>query len=151
MTIEIRQATIADRDELVRFNEAMARETEGKALDRGQLARGVDAVLGDSSKGFYLVATNEGRVAGGLLITTEWSDWRNAYFWWIQSVFVEPAYRRKGVYTQLHRWVEETARSRRDVCGLRLYVDRDNARAQATYESLGMTRARYDFYELTLR
>jgi GNAT superfamily N-acetyltransferase len=147
MLIRIRTATRDDRDALVRFNAAMARETEGKALSVETLQRGVDAVFADANKGFYLIADSGDRPAGALLVTTEWSDWRNAYFWWIQSVYVLPEYRRQGIYTQLHRHVETMAASRPDVCGIRLYVDRDNARAKTTYERLGMKPARYDFYE----
>jgi GNAT superfamily N-acetyltransferase len=149
-TISIRKATRDDREALVRFNEAMARETEAKSLPRRTLTAGVDAVLGDRNKGFYLVATIEDQPVGGLLVTSEWSDWRNAFFWWIQSVYVEPPYRKMGVYAELHRRVEDTARSRGDVCGIRLYVDHDNARAKTVYERLGMTRGRYDLYETML-
>ncbi len=149
-TIHIREATRDDRDALVRFNEAMARETEAKTLPRDRLSAGVDAVLGDRHKGFYLVATIEDLAVGGLLVTSEWSDWRNAFFWWIQSVYVEPRCRKMGVYTELHRRVEKIARSRGDVCGIRLYVDRNNTQAKATYERLGMKRGRYDFYERML-
>ena len=149
-TIHIREATKDDRGALVHFNEAMARETEAKRLPRDRLSAGVDGVLRDRNKGFYLVATIEDLAVGGLLVTAEWSDWRNASFWWIQSVYVEPRYRKTGVYTELHRRVEEMARSRGDVCGIRLYVDHNNTRAKATYERLGMKRGRYDFYERML-
>ncbi len=150
MSLRIRQATKNDRGTLIHFNEALARETEGKTLARDLLSHGVDAALADSHKGFYLIAELEDQAVGGLLITTEWSDWRNAYFWWIQSVFVEPEHRKTGVYSALHRHVEELARSRGDVCSIRLYVDRNNARAMATYQRLGMTPARYEFYEQEL-
>jgi GNAT superfamily N-acetyltransferase len=149
-TILIREATKDDRDALVRFNEAMAWETEEKSLARERLSAGVDAVLNDRSKGFYLIAAIEDQAAGGLLVTSEWSDWRNAFFWWIQSVYVEPRYRKTGVYKALHRKVEDLARLSGDVCGIRLYVDRDNTRAKATYEHLGMTEGRYNFYERKL-
>lgn len=150
MAIEIRTARSEDRDVLVRFNEAIALETENKTLDRGRLEAGVEAALADPNKGFYVVATIDNQTVGGLLITTEWSDWRNGTFWWIQSVFVAPEHRRGGVYTHLHRWVEDAARSKGGVCGIRLYVDRGNARAMATYERLGMTRSRYNLYEFDL-
>jgi len=149
-TILIREATKDDRDTLVRFNEAMAWETEEKSLARERLLAGVDAVLNDHGRGFYLIATIEDQAAGGLLVTSEWSDWRNAFFWWIQSVYVEPCYRKTGVYTALHGKVEDLARLSGDVCGIRLYVDRDNTRAKATYEHLGMTEGRYNFYERML-
>jgi GNAT superfamily N-acetyltransferase len=149
-TIHIREATKGDRDALVRFNEAMARETEAKTLVRDRLSAGVDAVLDDRNKGFYLVAVIENITVGGLLVTAEWSDWRNASFWWIQSVYVEPRYRKTGVYTKLHCKVEEMARSRGDVCGIRLYVEHGNTQAKATYERLGMAKGRYEFYEQML-
>ena len=147
MSVRIRKAMRDDRGALIDFNEALARETEDKTLSRDLLSEGVDAVFDDPEKGFYLIAEVGDQPAGGLLVTTEWSDWRNAYFWWIQGVYVIPSCRKMGVYTKLHRFVAETGRSRGDVCGIRLYVDRDNARAKATYERLGMTTSRYDFYE----
>lgn len=151
MQTDIRRATRDDRDTFIEFNRALAEETEGKALSPETLGMGVDAVFDDPEKGFYLVAEVDGRPAAGLLITTEWSDWRNAYFWWIQSVFVVPEHRKQGIYSRLHRHVEALARAEENVCGIRLYVDRENGPARATYERLGMTPARYDFYESTLR
>lgn len=126
---------------------AMAREIEDIELDRDRLLAGTRAVLEDAGKGFYVVAEREGRVAGQLMITFEWSDWRNGVFWWIQSVYVEPEARGQGVYTALHRWVHEQARRGGDVCGIRLYVDKSNQNAQRTYRRLGMTPAVYDMYE----
>ena len=148
--MNVRKATVEDTDLLVEFNRAMAEETEGKTLSVEKLTAGVRAVFDDASRGFYLIAELDGRPAGGLLITTEWSDWRNAYFWWIQSVYVNPAYRKKGVYKTLHNHVVETARQSGNVCGIRLYVDHDNTGAKATYQRLGMTPGHYDFYELPL-
>jgi len=87
-------------------------------------------------------------VVGSLLVVNEWSDWRNSTFWWIQSVYVRPDWRRKGVYRKLHDWVYEAARSRPGVCGIRLYVDRDNHAAQATYTNLGMSKSHYDLFEI---
>ena len=144
----VRDATTADADAIAAFQRAMARETEGKSLDGGLLQKGVSAVFGAPGKGGYLVAEAEGRVVGSLLITFEWSDWRNATFWWIQSVFVDAQWRRKGVYRALHKHVLETACADGGVCGVRLYVDRDNHGAQQTYQSLGMTRSHYDMYEV---
>jgi GNAT superfamily N-acetyltransferase len=135
-------------DTLVRFNAAMARETEGKALDLDRLRNGVAGLFQDSSRGFYLVAEMAGQVVGQLLITAEWSDWRNAYFWWIQSVYVAPDYRRRGVYRALDTYVRTEAQKRGDICGIRLYVDRDNHVAQQVYTSLGMAQSHYDMYEL---
>ena len=144
----VRDATTADADAIAAFQRAMARETEGKSLDGGVLQKGVDAVFGSPQKGGYLVAEVDGRVVGSLLITFEWSDRRNATFWWIQSVFVDAQWRRKGVYRALHDHVLEAARATDGVCGVRLYVDRDNRGAQQTYQSLGMGKSHYDMYEV---
>jgi GNAT superfamily N-acetyltransferase len=146
--ITIRNATAQDLDTLVAFQQAMAQETEGKTLDVERLYRGIRAVLESPDKGFYLVAEAGGRVVGCLFITYEWSDWRAATFWWIQSVYVDAQWRRKGVYRALYSYVYEAARSRDDICGIRLYVDRDNHVAQQTYANLGMTHSHYDLYEV---
>jgi GNAT superfamily N-acetyltransferase len=145
--ITVRRAVRADSAAIVGFNLSMAAETEGKTLSAGLLTSGVAAVFDDPSKGFYVIAEDGGRPVGGLLVTAEWSDWRNAYFWWIQSVYVDPASRKRGVYGCLHRWVENAARAAGNVCGLRLYVDADNAAARSVYERMGMSRSRYDFFE----
>ena len=144
----IREARPDNVDVLVRFNAAMAEETEGKFLDIERLTRGVKAIFEAPEEGFYIVAEVEGCVVGSLLITYEWSDWRNATFWWIQSVYVKPDWRRQGVYRAMHDWVHAAARSRPDICGIRLYVDLDNETAQNTYASLGMVRAHYDLFEI---
>lgn len=145
-TFTLRRALPADAPALVAHNLAMAAETEQVTLDPEILLRGVEALFGDDGRGFYVVAEAEGRVVGQLMVTREWSDWRNAWFWWIQSVHVEPAWRRRGVYRALHGECEAMAR-REGACGLRLYVDRDNAGAQATYRALGMERSHYDLFE----
>jgi len=144
--IAIRTACRADIPALVEWNAAMARETEGKTLDHALLARGVAAVLEEPRRGFYLVAETGGAALGGLLVTYEWSDWRNGDFWWIQSVYVTPAARRGGVFRALHAEVERRARAAAAV-GLRLYVETANVRAQTTYERLGMQRCHYLMYE----
>ncbi|MFQ5511215.1 MAG: GNAT family N-acetyltransferase [Candidatus Krumholzibacteriia bacterium] len=146
MEISIRRATINDLESIVAFNAAMAKETEARELSVEVLSRGVRSVLDDAAKGFYLVAETGGTTAGGLLVTDEWSDWHNAYYWWIQSVYVRPQFRGRGVYQRLHRVVEEMAAGQ-GVCGIRLYVDRGNERAKNVYRRLGMTPARYEFYE----
>jgi len=147
VAIRIRPASASDAGAIVAFNIAMARETEHLALDQDRVRQGVSALLGDPAKGFYVVAEVEGRVVGQTLITYEWSDWRNATFWWIQSVYVDPAYRRLGVFRRLYEYLLARARAG-EACGLRLYVEENNDRARQTYESLGMRRAVYDFYEI---
>jgi GNAT superfamily N-acetyltransferase len=148
MNLRIRHAELADTATILRFNAAMALETEHLELDSDRLLRGVEAVLKDAAKGFYLVAEDDGQVAGQMMITYEWSDWRNAVFWWIQSVYVEPAWRRKGVFRGLYGHALDQARAQGGVCGLRLYVETANEGARRTYESLGMNRAAYDMFEV---
>ena len=148
LEIRVRKATPQDLDTLVEFNAAMARESEGRALEPDRVRAGVGAVLGQEGLGVYYLAETAGQVAGQLLVTTEWSDWRNGHFWWIQSVYVVPGYRRRGVYRMLHNHVLAEAKRRGDVCGLRLYVDRDNHVAQRVYASLDMHHSRYDLFEM---
>jgi len=145
--VTIRPATEADAETIARFNRQMAEETEGKALDLDTVRNGVQAVFDNPDHGFYLVAERAGEVAASLLITYEWSDWRNGQFWWIQSVYVRPSDRRTGLYRALHRAVRRRARDAEMVCGLRLYVERGNTTARDTYEALGMTEASYRMYE----
>lgn len=146
MSITVRAAASGDVDRIVRYNRAMARETEDRELDPGVVRAGVEALLADPRRGTYWIAERDGEVAGQALVTTEWSDWRNAEIWWIQSVYVEPGHRRGGVYRALHRHVRERAREE-GAAGLRLYVDRGNRRARSVYAELGMEEARYVMYE----
>ena len=145
--MEIRLATQADVESLVDFNQAMALETEGKQLSSELLRAGVSAVFGDEKKGFYVVVEDKGAVAAGLMVTTEWSDWRNGWFWWIQSVYVRPEHRGGGLYGRMYDFVKERAAEAGDVCGFRLYVEKENERAQRVYEKLGMERTYYLMYE----
>lgn len=145
--MDIRMASAVDGDTLVRFNRAMAMETEDKALREAVVERGVSAVFDDPRRGFYVVAEHAGQIVAALMVTFEWSDWRNADFWWIQSVYVTPRFRRKGVYKRLHQFVRERARKAGGVCGLRLYVEKDNVDAQGVYEALGMAHTDYLMYE----
>lgn len=147
MTIRVRLACGDDAEIIADHSAAMAREIEDIELDYNRLLAGTRAVFEDAGKGFFVVAERESRVVGQLMITFEWSDWRNGLFWWIQSVYVEPASRGQGVYSALHQWVMEQAAAARDVCGIRLYVDKSNHNAQRTYRRLGMTPAVYDMYE----
>ena len=142
MATIIRTAEPADVSFLVECNAAMALETEHKTLDRGVLTRGTQAVFDDPRRGFYLVAEHDGQPVGCLLVTYEWSDWRNGDWWWFQSVYVTQAARRAGVFRALYAEVERRARAAGAV-GLRLYVERDNERAQRTYASLGMEEEAY--------
>ena len=146
--INIRDAIPADLVIIVAFNSAMARETEGIELDVDRLRRGVSAVLDDPARGRYFLAEIGGSVVGQLMITYEWSDWRNGCFWWIQSVYVHPNHRRRGVYRALDAHVRAEAMRDGSVCGLRLYVDRDNHVAQSVYASLDMQHSHYDLYEI---
>lgn len=126
----------------------MARETERRELDEQTVRRGVRAVLEDPRLGVYYVARLRGKVAGQMMVTYEWSDWRNGLFWWIQSVYVAPAHRGSGVYRALHHHVESRARHAPGVCGLRLYVESENTVAQRVYEKLGMQPTSYRLYEI---
>lgn len=147
--LRVRDARRDDSAALVRWNAAMAWETEHLRLDQDTLARGVAAVFDRPARGRYLVAERDGVAVGGLLLTAEWSDWRNGEFWWIQSVYVEPAARRGGVFRALHAEAVRRARAAGAI-GLRLYVETANARAQATYAGLGMAPCHYRMYEQTL-
>lgn len=147
MAIVIRQATPGDAPLIAQYNAFMALETENRVLDQEILRNGVEAVLKDPALGLYYLAEANGKVAGQLMITYEWSDWRNGTFWWIQSVYVREDYRMKGVFKALFRHVESEARSRKGVCGLRLYVEHGNEKAKQIYEKLGMARTDYQLYE----
>jgi GNAT superfamily N-acetyltransferase len=148
--LRIRLGSAADLVFLVANHRAMAWETERKRLQPAVVRRGTRALLRDPDRGFYLVADVDGRPAGQLLVTHEWSDWRDGDFWWIQSVFVRPDFRRRGVYRALHETVLALARRAPDVCGVRLYAARTNRKAQRTYETLGMERTPYVVYEQPL-
>ena len=144
---EIRSATPADAETIASFNEAMAVETEGKTLDPATVRAGVRGLFARPEFGFYVVAEDGGRIVGQLMITFEWSDWRNGVFWWIQSVYVRPEFRGRGVYRALHGHVRAMAKAAGSVCGFRLYVEKENAAAQETYRRLGMHETRYVLYE----
>jgi ribosomal protein S18 acetylase RimI-like enzyme len=144
---KVRDATPADIETIVAFNRFMAQETEGKDLAVEVLLPGVRTVIGNSTLGRYFVACHDAELVGQLMITTEWSDWRNGQIWWIQSVYVRPDHRRRGVFRSLYRHAEGVARATPDVIGLRLYVEHNNAIAQQVYESLGMRSAGYVVFE----
>jgi len=136
-----------DEATIAAYNVAMALETEAMQLEAGRTRQGVLTLLREPDRGFYLVAEADGKLIGQLMITYEWSDWRNGNFWWIQSVYVEPGHRGKGVYQRLHERVVEMAQQQDGVCGIRLYVEQHNGRAQRVYEKMGMTKTAYLVYE----
>lgn len=144
--MNIRLARREDARHFVEFNSAMAYETEGKTLDRTVVEPAVDAIFDDPNKGFYIVAEEDGEIVGGLLITYEWSDWRNAWWWWIQSVYIKPEARGKRVYSLLNNFVKEQAREAGNVYGIRLYVETENVHAQRVYEKVGMEQSNYIMY-----
>ena len=146
MSPVIREADLDDTQHIVLFNQAMARETEGRELDRKTLTKGVESLLKDPARGRYFVAVKGEEVVGQVMVTTEWSDWRNGQVWWLQSVYVSKRHRRGGVYRMLHEHVREAARSE-NVIGIRLYVERDNIPAQETYNALGMVPSQYLMFE----
>lgn len=141
--LAIRAATLDDLHTIVDFNARLADETEGTALDRETLRRGVHGLLSDRTRGRYDVACQTDTVVGQLMHTREWSDWRNGDIWWIQSVYVHPDHRRRGVFRSLYDHLETLAAADPGVVGLRLYVEQENRAARATYKRLGMTPAGY--------
>lgn len=143
MDLHIRRATPADAATVADFNARLAWESEHKRLDPAVLAAGVAAVLADPAKGFYTVAERAGEVVGQVLVTYEWTDWRNGWYWWVQSVYVRADARRGGVFRALYRHLEAVAQADPTVIGLRLYVERENTPAQAVYRSLGMEEEPY--------
>ncbi len=144
--MRIRLAGPADLDTVARFNALLAEESEGLELDMDRLRSGVSAMLRDQSLGFYLIAEAGQEAIGQLALTYEWSDWRNGMFWWLQSVYVRPEHRRQGVLRALYEHMLRLA-DERGVCGVRLYVERDNRPAQKAYDSLGLSRAVFHMYE----
>ena len=144
----IREAIAADATTIADFNARLAAETEDRSLEPALIASGVAQLLDDPSKGRYWVAEDAGRIVGQVGVTYEWSDWRNGMLWWIQSVYVEPAWRGQGVFSSLYRHVESLARNA--AVGLRLYVDADNHPARHTYRKLGMREPGYLVMEVEL-
>ena len=147
MDIKVIQAGPRHSEVIAEFNQAMAIEAEGTKLPWDKIHLGIKAILQDSSLGFYLVAMYQGEIIGCLAITYEWSDWRNGLFWWIQSVFVAPSHRTKGAFNGLYSHVKGLASSKPDVCGVRLYVEKENTTAQQTYKKLGMIETHYRIME----
>jgi ribosomal protein S18 acetylase RimI-like enzyme len=148
MPLTVRRARSADAPTIVEFNRLLAEESEGKALDLYVLSAGVAAALSDSAKGPYFLAEHDGVIVGQMQVTYEFSDWRNGWFWWIQGVYVRSDARRRGVFRALYNHIVEAAKRDPEVIGIRLYVERDNERAQKTYLGLGMTWTNYLLMEL---
>ena len=145
--VTIRTAIQADIDIIAKFNIAMAKETENKDLEPAVIQEGVANLFTNSRYGFYVVAETDHRVIASLMITYEWSDWRNGIFWWVQSLYVLPEYRRKGVFKEMYNWIRKQAQNSKGVCGIRLYVEQDNTTAQKAYQTLGLERTTYGVFE----
>lgn len=147
MIVNIREAEVKDIETIVDFQKEMALETENLNLDRDVLYKGVSAVLEDATKANYFIAEREQESIGMLMITKEWSDWRNGWIWWIQSVYTKPGFRRMGVYKLLYEYIQKLVLSSDNIKGIRLYVDKRNIPAQSVYDSLGMFGDHYSTYE----
>jgi ribosomal protein S18 acetylase RimI-like enzyme len=143
----IRRAVIDDLETIVKFNYNLAKETEGKELDLEILLKGVKSMLIDPSKGQYYVYVVDNKVVGQIMHTYEWSDWRNGMFLWVQSVYVDAEYRRKGIFKKLYEYVKDICDKDEAMAGIRLYVEKENTNAKATYKSLGMDECNYYMYE----
>ncbi len=146
--ILVRKGVPADAEIIAQFNVNMASETENTVLNKETVTQGALGLMQNPQFGFYLVAESAGTVIGSLMITFEWTDWRDGLFWWIQSVYIDPHWRRKGVFSSLYEKAEELAKNETNVRGLRLYVDHENQIAQSTYQALGMKKTNYQFYEI---
>lgn len=149
--LNVRLARLEDAATIASFSAAMALETEGRCLDLDRLHDGTIALLESPDRGFFMVVeleqADDRQLLGQLMITYEWSDWRNGAFWWIQSVYVDPAWRRRGVFRRMHETVMATAKTSPKVCGVRLYVEESNGTAQAVYRKVGLTPSSYAIYE----
>lgn len=149
--LNVRLARPEDAAMIASFSAAMALETEGRRLDLDRLHDGTIALLESPDRGFFMVAeveqAGDRQLLGQLMITYEWSDWRNGAFWWIQSVYVDPAWRRKGIYRRLYDTVVVIGKADKMMCGIRLYVARDNRAAQTVYRRVGLSPSMYDVYE----
>lgn len=149
--ILVRPAQAHDVEMIVSFSAAMALETERRRLDLDRLRLGTSALLENPAFGFFQVAEvadgTSAEVVGQLMVTYEWSDWRNGVFWWIQSVYVAPAWRRRGIFRRMHDTILAAAKARPEVCGVRLYVETDNDLAQSAYRRVGFMPSCYAVYE----
>jgi len=150
VNMTIREAEPTDQPVIADFNSRLAEETEGKQLEPNLIGPGVEELLADSTKGRYWLAIIDGKIAGQIMVTYEWSDWRNGMLWWIQSVYIPAEFRRKGVFSALYQHVESLVKEDQNACGLRLYVENGNKRAQDTYRNLGMVEPGYIVMESLL-
>ncbi len=141
--VSVRKASVEDLDTIMSFNVALARESEGLELDQAILRQGVQSLLLDSSKGQYFLAESEGQLVGQMMYTSEWSDWRNGNWMWIQSVYINPSFRKQGLFRILLATLQDIADRSPDVVGLRLYVDKDNQSAMRCYERCDFDYASY--------
>lgn len=144
----IRAATLQDLATIVEFNQRLAHETENRRLQPDVLRAGVEHALRHADVARYFVAAWDGETVGQMMLTYEWSDWRNGLFWWIQSVYVQSEFRSRGVFRRLYQHVAELASSTPGVCGLRLYVEAHNSAALATYHKMGMQPSGHLVYEV---
>ena len=144
--LEITVGDVSNVEDIARFQVDMAMESEGLALDYERVRRGVQAVMDDEAKGRYIIAWLDGKVVACLMITREWSDWNSCWYWWIQSVYVLPEYRGRGIYKAMYNKVLDLAKAE-GIPQIRLYVDKDNSTTQAVYKKLGMAECHYCLYE----
>src|SRR5262245_21492721 len=151
MPFVVRSATPADAPAIIEFNRLLASETENLTLDARILTPGVAAILGDRNRGRYFVADDQGDVIGQIMITYEWSDWRNGWIWWLQSVYVRADRRKGGIFSSIFQHIEEQARQERNVVGIRLYVDQENRAAQSTYRKLGFDQIHFFLLQKLLK
>ncbi len=149
MEVIITRGQIEDIEIIAGFQVDMAMESEGTLLDKETVIKGVASAMNDENKGCYYVAKVDGKTVGSLMLTREWSDWNNGWYWWIQSVYVTPDYRRQGIYKSMYHTVCEDSKQQ-NVAQVRLYVDKTNIRGQKVYGSLGMQESHYLIYEMNL-
>jgi len=146
--MKVSKAQQSDIKEIIQFNINMAMETENKKLNKETVTKGVQEVFNTPSLGYYIIVKDSSGILGCLMITYEWSDWRNGLFWWIQSVYVKKEYRRKGVYKKMYKFIHERAIADKKCTGIRLYVENNNSIAQKVYNNLGMTETYYKLFEV---
>ena len=145
--MNIRKALNKDIDVIARYNYNLAYETENKILNMNILTKGVEAIIKDENKGIYHVCEINGEVVGQIMYTFEWSDWRNGTFLWIQSVYVNKEIRGMGVFKALYKFIRDIADNDNNICGIRLYVEKENTIAKKTYKNIGMKECNYYIYE----